>query len=102
MSDPTEPPAWALDAVMRIHGEMPSHIDAARIVAAAAPKDEWLPIESAPKDGTRVLVDWSDAHYPYICYFGGGEWKTDSGGRFGIQPAKWRPLPTAPAMKGAE
>lgn len=32
---------------------------------------EWLPIETAPKDGTRIEIKQEDA-FPLLAYYGGG------------------------------
>lgn len=63
--------------------------------AAIAAADEWRPIETAPKDGTHILLgrkgepvcegfydDWSD-----------GQWACD------FTPTHWRPMPKAPEAK---
>lgn len=55
---------------------------------------EWQPIESAPKDGTHVLV--TDADYPAITTVAAyvhGQWKfcTNHG-----QISHWQPLPPPP------
>jgi len=67
--------------------------DVARAALAAA--DQWRPIETAPKDGTHILLgrkgepvcegfydDWSD-----------GQWACD------FIPTHWRPMPKAPEAK---
>jgi hypothetical protein len=70
----------------------------------AKPAVEWMPIETAPKDGTRVLV-WSDKHAWRgigIAYWGrnnplnrlawiGGHCRIDHID----QPTHWMPLPAA-------
>ena len=61
---------------------------------------EWQPIETAPKDGTRVLVvergtvsiaDWFDGNgwEPGACW-----WATDSGSLRDV--THWMPLPEPP------
>ena len=63
--------------------------------AAIAAADQWRPIETAPKDGTHILLgrkgepvcegfydDWSD-----------GQWACD------FIPTHWRPMPKAPEAK---
>lgn len=72
---------------------------------------EWLPIESAPKDGTNVLllIKWSET--PLIGHFSHNRWWGDTehyetscssycyGGSpstaTGTEPTHWQPLPAA-------
>lgn len=64
----------------------------------------WKLIESAPKDGTLVLVCTSDRHYtPETAYYGTyhpnargkPQWRTSSM-RTKIQPTHWKYLPKPP------
>ena len=66
---------------------------------------QWLPIESAPEDGTQLLL-WArpnkrtDAAYaPWIgSYVGGGfteGWEADDSGRW-LAPTHWQHLPGPP------
>ncbi len=73
--------------------------DLLRDVAAAlrSPADGWRNIESAPKDGTVVLLAWNGKTRP-------GHWRQawlpDDGGAIEITkpgPSMWRPLPDPPA-----
>ena len=76
----------------------------------------WQPIETAPKDGTRILVYqrgrqrwvcavWDDNRYsrkpsPY--------WRPDDERSYGIlasrndQPTTWMPLPSPPSVEDGE
>ncbi|MCB9902368.1 MAG: DUF551 domain-containing protein [Planctomycetes bacterium] len=65
---------------------------------------EWQPIETAPRDGTDVLVfrDYSSGARYAVASFDGEEWR-DIGdiGWAGMdgddnQPTHWMPLPTGP------
>lgn len=65
------------------------------------PADKWMPIESAPKDGTEILLYWQG----HMLAFDVGYWSTDigfeawrdSGGvKFYTDPTHWMPLPAAP------
>ena len=63
-------------------------------VPAAERADQWLPIASAPKDGTHFIGYWDgDVHVVYIkdgyCLrpMEGGEW---------MMPSHWTPLPLPP------
>jgi hypothetical protein len=67
----------------------------------------WQPIETAPKDGTRVIVGWDDcAHLPMHVelarYKQGrgpdGGWCNTYGNPFGGDPTHWIPLPESPQI----
>lgn len=73
---------------------------------SAAPQDNWLDIESAPRDGTEVLLyvfvaEGSALNDMGLCY-----WRNDSffqgwtcGWETGfINPAHWQPLPKPPQI----
>ena len=64
---------------------------------------EWQPIETAPKDGRRVLVMWEYwSSEPFVAYFKHGRWNgevalsecSDDG------PTHWMPLPSPPTPEG--
>jgi len=76
---------------------------------------EWQPIETAPKNGTRIF-GWNDNSYgsePYICWFGRDdntpddgleEWLSGDGDDFSVgsyftpcTPTHWMPLPPTPS-----
>ena len=59
----------------------------------------WLPIESAPKDGRRVLL-WNERYNAAITgqFYGLGGWKLDGEmPPLFHQPTHWMPLPAAPS-----
>lgn len=63
--------------------------------------NEWQTIESAPKDGSYVIVsgiDWEGSSS--ACWFG-GEWlsKPPLGASFIKQPTHWRPFPPRPTRE---
>lgn len=70
---------------------------------------EWMPIETAPKDGTPIL-GWSDEGVAYVCwaYWAtecGGCWRffdTGKGDTYAFYPTHWRPLPAQPQADGGE
>ncbi|KXJ63035.1 hypothetical protein AXY46_03180 [Achromobacter xylosoxidans] len=59
---------------------------------------QWKPIASAPKDGSRVLIWHTDYCAPITAQWYGSEgWKMDSDvSPFWRQPTHWMPLPAAP------
>ena len=84
----------------------PDHADAGKVEG-----DGWLPIESAPKDGTIVLLGWNDPDIEEIgavagWYEGGPAdkcWYDQY--HEPVTATHWmplRPLPAAPASEGAE
>ncbi len=65
----------------------------------------WRPIETAPKDGTRVLVWRPRESGDHIAHAGVDHWRDDNAGggsgswyrsRRYQQPTHWMPLPTPP------
>jgi len=52
----------------------------------------WRPIETAPKDGTWVLL-WSDSHWS-VARNDRGRW--DDGERWQDRATHWMPLPAPP------
>jgi hypothetical protein len=79
---------------------------------AARDAERWLPIESAPKDGTLVLAGEledcgfvlerggsSIQFYQNVARYEGGKWQA-WGQNF--QPTHWRPLPPPPAAAPSE
>lgn len=68
--------------------------------------DSWRPIETAPKDGTRILVGHSDAVFDAWWEEGGGNgdgWVDGCDDRYEdlivYEPTHWMPLPAAPALR---
>ena len=74
--------------------------------------NEWQPIETAPKDGTRILaffaLEENDEYYAQIVIIRWSYYKrwesADYGGEidyeFDSQPTHWMPLPNPPIKKG--
>ena len=61
----------------------------------------WRPIETAPKNGTRVLVFTTRSVVGYYQEFAEMGWFSDDG-RF-LAPTHWMPLPEAPGKeKGSQ
>ena len=59
---------------------------------------DWRPIDSAPKDGTWVLLGWSNnPSHVAIGNWGIDGWCDDGDGlEFHNQPSHWMPLPAGP------
>ena len=62
---------------------------------------EWLPIETAPKDGTSILAYTGDGYtYPLVCAcaFDDGLWWPDTweSPDDPLHPTHWMPLPPPP------
>ncbi len=93
---------WEPDSCLGAGPNMHSEAEAITAWNTRAPQSApapagWRSISSAPRDGSRVLIEWSNLlheKHPYIAYLDGAEeWRLDSGGRFGSQPDLWQPLP---------
>lgn len=59
----------------------------------------WQPIESAPKDGTRVLLSKLGAMH--TAFYRNGGWECGNLHYFN-SPTHWMPLPAPPVQEGAE
>jgi hypothetical protein len=66
------------------------------IAAWADARSTWLPIDSAPKDGSWVLVAMTG--YPDTVRWVNGGWHDGSGGRM-TNPRHWMPIPPLPEVK---
>lgn len=75
-------------------------------LATLKARAQWQPIETAPKDGNRVLLWNRDWAAPFAGQFYGeaaGGWRLDYRiAPFTHQPTHWMPLPPAPAEQGEE
>lgn len=60
---------------------------------SAATGDEWLPIESAPRDSSWIL-GLTQSRRQVVVRWGGGTWEDDN--RLCRDPLMWRPLPALP------
>ncbi len=70
----------------------------------AAVLDGWQPIETAPHDGTRVLlVDMTDGHLASRVgfYRRSIQWFASTDGSIFPNTIKWHPLPAPPRTEGA-
>ena len=58
---------------------------------------DWQPIETAPKDGTRILVSWTFGGWNIArCLTPSGRWMTQYDRPLAVQPTHWMPLPEPP------
>ncbi|MEM8615447.1 MAG: hypothetical protein AAGF20_00780 [Pseudomonadota bacterium] len=74
-------------------------------------EQDWQGIESAPKDGTNILIDSNDYERPDVvfwdaAYAEGGfyrnddtAWVTSGGEQLSVEPTHWKPLPATPAAQ---
>ena len=78
----------------------------AEIVRLRAQIPEWQPIETAPRDGTVILI-WANRSKriviakPHVNYDGGNPeedwtWQEAAGGMYGIIATHWMPTPPEP------
>ena len=57
---------------------------------------EWQPIETAPKDGTRVLIYYPTLGETHICGFADGCWQSGIWSSPRIEPTYWQHEPAPP------
>lgn len=91
MSDPYSQLRQQYDDAM----ERAADLDAA--LTEARSRLHWQDIETAPKDGTRILGYWSG--YPLVqivCMASDGAWCESNSQRMTAQPDGWMPLPEPP------
>lgn len=65
----------------------------------------WQPIESAPKDGTRVLLVVTMRDFSGISHIHVGSWSRNNGEwRWPVmyQPTHWMPLPAPPTLSSEQ
>lgn len=84
----------------------PRHIAAIYAAMQAVAPDGWEPIETAPKDGTKVLT-YTPPPAPYgdpyfcVCAFFHGHWPSKWMHATGnTEPTHWMPLPAPPLPEG--
>ena len=71
----------------------------------------WLPIETAPKDGTNILVHWPEMfHCSFTAHWNTGKWSDApigwkwsgwSNNAFQVGPTHWQPLPKPPISQSS-
>ncbi len=70
-----------------------------RAAAAAAAAPQWQPIETAPKDGRRVLVAVEGVDRVVVAFWNGSAWSTvDANDWSGRSVTHWMPLPQPPEI----
>lgn len=77
-------------------------LNAARAALSAARPDEWQPIETAPKDGTRFLawMPWFDGPCAVELWWEDGAWQMrDRKFTMGCRATHWHPMPPPPALR---
>jgi hypothetical protein len=71
----------------------------AALTAIRQLQNPWMPIETAPRDGSEVLV-FNRATGPYVSQYDNGEWPKhgwdNKPGVWYPVPSHWMPLPTPP------
>lgn len=74
------------------------HINMAKAALSAIRQhlsgDGWQGIESAPKDGTRILLGAIDGFRPYIGFYEEDTWRDLH--YSGMHPTHWQPVPKPP------
>ena len=78
-----------------------NHLIALCTLALRGLEGQWRPIETAPKDGTRVLLLRSHEEGFDSKRIGVGYWKNETwwSTRPGMPPSHWLPLPAPPEGK---
>jgi hypothetical protein len=101
----------ALEVLARLDIEKARADAAERRVAELEAERQWRPIETAPKDGTRILLYRPDVRGEHIEIMVEGYWSNLPGHSYGIgwrtpcfsfsggkhDPTHWQPLPSPPA-----
>jgi len=75
------------------------HDRQSQVVITAALSAMWQPIETAPRDGTLILVNVKHIGADAVSYWGAGWRETSNGLMLRDAPTHWMPLPPAPETK---
>lgn len=79
-------------------GAAPDKFLTALAAAGYTIEQDWQPIETAPKDGTPVLVWWAHwCNHPIVASWYVGWSAEEAISSSGPDPTHWRPLPARPA-----
>lgn len=94
--EPTENQLIAIADVSDCPGGMDVEIYKAMLAAAPEYKQLWLPIETAPKDGTLILVGLNGRTTEIAKFY--DEWWVDDGEEYSVffEPSHWLPNIEAP------
>lgn len=65
------------------------------MIGSLAPVNTWLPIETAPKDGTKFLAFEDGEMAVVACGINGWFWVASAHAYY-IVPTHWQPLPPLP------
>lgn len=71
--------------------------DESELRATVPPSVGWNPMETAPKDGRRVLAWCSEWTGPMSVQYYGDYWSTEYGVLYKYQPTHWVPMPAPPS-----
>jgi hypothetical protein len=107
MSDPQRPEREAIEQALReytiqwrgVPVDIATVADALLAALPPTPTPGWQPMDSAPKDGTRVLLWWPYWNHtrPLVGYWAEGDWHASERLEGSSeQPQGWQPLPPAP------
>ena len=84
-----------MDALEHMEKQADDAIAQAIVLMARMLADAWLPIESAPRDGTKIMITHHTWPAPEIARFEKPQWVTNSGETL-LYPSHWMPLPEPP------
>jgi hypothetical protein len=59
----------------------------------------WRPIKTAPKDGSKILVGWTNDDRVALAEWNGRRWELAYNGEGLPRPTHWQPLPLPPKKK---
>jgi hypothetical protein len=86
----------------KLHDRKTQKTTAVEIGGGRFERDGWLPIETAPKDGTDVLVFVQETGEQFVAYHDRGSWvyalipRLKGGGSLCCAATYWMPLPEPP------
>jgi hypothetical protein len=97
MNLPSKKTTWAsrfLHAAYDVGHKEALHAAAELVLAAGLP--QWLPIESAPKDGTCFVAFIPKNKKVHIVEYVGGKHALTIPGGWNVEPSHWIPIPALP------